>query len=95
MTAVHAGPATTRYDYDAADNRSNVSACNTEQPLRRSEAESLPHVIGSVEPGGWRANPANGQNAMSYGPLRDKHRRRVLCRRLVGQEQPDRPHRHG
>lgn len=68
LTAVHAGPAITRYGYDAADNRSNVSACNTEQPLRRWEAESLPHAIGSAEPGGWRAEPANGRNAMSYGP---------------------------
>lgn len=68
LTGVHAGPAITRYDYDAADNRTNVSACNTELPLRRWEAESLPHVIGSAEANGWRADPANGHNAMSYGP---------------------------
>lgn len=68
LTGVHTGPAITRYDYDAADNRTNVSACNTELPLRRWEAESLPHVIGSPETNGWRADPANGHNAMSYGP---------------------------
>lgn len=56
------------YSYDPAGNRTNLNACDTATPKRRWEAESLPHAIGSSTPGGWRADPANGSGAMSYGP---------------------------
>jgi hypothetical protein len=68
LLAADAGGRITAYSYDQASNRTNLAACDTAAPMRRWEAESLLHVIGSSAPGGWRADPANGSGAMSYGP---------------------------
>jgi hypothetical protein len=68
MAAAQTDGRISAYSYDLAGNRTNLNACDAIAPKRRWEAESLPHIIGSSTAGGWRADPANGYGAMSYGP---------------------------
>jgi YD repeat-containing protein len=56
----------TVYSFDAADNRSNVTS--QLQFSTSWQAQSLPHLIGYADSGGWAADVSISPNFLTYGP---------------------------